>query len=218
MDGDKSGRGGGADTPRQPSPFDESETDLYNPSNIHMSLFSRLSQVREPTTGVGLRGNVADVPNINRRTNVPTKVYTNSSLESNDNDQVQVNKSQSNNACTDNNGVLLKTLKPGDIINIPKKGDHCSIHYEVFLEEDMRNKNPIPFDSSRARDETFRFRLGQGQVIEGMDIAVAKMSKGQEVEARIPYQLAYESGYPPVVPPRSTLIFRIELISFSSVV
>ena len=185
-----------------------------------MSLFSRLSQVREPTTGLGLRGNVADVPNINRRTNVPTKVYTNSSLESNDNDQVQVNKSQSNNACTNNKGVILKTLKPGDIINIPKKGDHCNIHYEVFLEEDMRNKNLIPFDSSRARDETFRFRLGQGQVIEGMDIAVAKMSKGQEVEAKIPYQLVTYgvAGYPPIVPPRSTLIFRVELISFCSVV
>ena len=169
-----------------------------------MSLFSRLSQVREPTTGVGLRGNVTDVPSINRR-----------ATYSNDRSKVM----KSNNACTNNKGVLLKTLKPGDIINVPKKGDHCSIHYEVFLEEDMRNKNPIPFDSSRARDETFRFRLGQGQVIEGMDIAVAKMSKGQEVEARIPYQLAYEvAGYPPIVPPRSTLIFRIELIAFSSVV
>ena len=170
-----------------------------------MSLFSRLSQVREPSTGVGLRGNVTDVPSINRR-----------ATYSNDRSKVM----KSNNACTNNKGVLLKTLKPGDIINFPKKGDHCSIHYEVFLEEDMRNKNPIPFDSSRARDETFRFRLGKGQVIEGMDIAVAKMSKGQEVEARIPYQLVPYgiAGYPPIVPPRSTLIFRIELISFSSVV
>ena len=168
------------------------------------SLFSRLSQVsskEHTTTGVGLRGNVENVPDINRRVTVPKNV----------NDE----SAHSKNTYTNIGGVLLKTLKPGDITRYPKKGDLCVIHYEVFLEEDLRAKNPIPFDSSRAREEVFRFRLGQGQVIEGMDIAVAKMSKGQEVEARIPPTLAYGvAGYPPVVPPRSTLVFRIELISF----
>ena len=60
--------------------------------------------------------------------------------------------------------------------------------------------------------------LPAGQVIEGMDVAVSKMSLGQEVEATIPYPFAYGvQGYPPVVPPRATLIFRIELIRFASV-
>ncbi len=65
----------------------------------------------------------------------------------------------------------------------------------------------------------FQFKLGKGSVIEGMDVAVSKMSVGQIVEATIPYPFAYGvAGYPPVVPPRATLIFRIELIRFSSVV
>lgn len=119
-------------------------------------------------------------------------------------------------------GVLLKTLKPGDITNIPKKGDTCTIHYEAFLEEEMfmngkQGKIPEPFDSSRRRNQTFQFRLGAGQVIEGMDVAVSKMSVGQLVEATVPYPYAYGvAGYPPIVPARATLIFRIELIRFSS--
>ncbi|KAL7538825.1 hypothetical protein ACHAXR_008818 [Thalassiosira sp. AJA248-18] len=121
-------------------------------------------------------------------------------------------------------GVLLRTLKPGDITNFPNKGDQCTIHYEAFTEDEICNskhhgKNPESFDSSRNREQTFQFRLGFGQVIEGMDVAVSKMSIGQEVEATIPYPFAYGiAGYPPVVPPRATLIFRIELIRFSSVV
>ncbi|KAL9191283.1 hypothetical protein ACHAXT_000989 [Thalassiosira profunda] len=121
-------------------------------------------------------------------------------------------------------GVLLKTRKPGDITNFPKKGDTVTIHYEAFTEEEICNAKrsgeaPDPFDSSRARGQQFQFRIGAGQVIEGMDVAVSKMSLGQEVEATIPYPFAYGvQGYPPVVPPRATLIFRIELIRFASVV
>lgn len=118
-------------------------------------------------------------------------------------------------------GVLLKTLRPGDITSFPKKGDVVSIHYEAFTEDDMIGKKgseAIPFDSSRSRNIEFRFKLGGGQVIEGMEVAVSKMSVGQLVEATIPYPYAYGvAGYPPVVPPRATLIFRIELIRFSSV-
>jgi len=114
--------------------------------------------------------------------------------------------------------IVIKTIKPGDITNYPKKGDTCSIHYEVFTEDEIRNNSlhPVPFDSSRCRNQVFQFRLGAGQVIDGMDIAISKMSIGQEVKATIPYTLAYGVvGYPPVVPPRATLIFRIELLSFS---
>ncbi|EED94665.1 predicted protein, partial [Thalassiosira pseudonana CCMP1335] len=115
--------------------------------------------------------------------------------------------------------VLIKTLKPGDITNYPKKGDTCSIHYEAFTESEMLEykQNPQPFDSSRKRGQVFQFRLGGEQVIEGLDVAVSKMSVGQEVEATIPYPFAYGvQGYPPVVPPRSTLIFRVELLRFTS--
>lgn len=115
-------------------------------------------------------------------------------------------------------GILLKTIKAGDIINYPQKGDRCTIHYEAYTEEDLYNsENPTPFDSSWKRGQEFHFRLGENQVIEGLDLAVSKMSLGEKVEATIPFPYAYGvAGYPPVVPPRATLIFRVELIQFSS--
>ncbi|KAL7509409.1 hypothetical protein ACHAXN_008341 [Cyclotella atomus] len=114
-------------------------------------------------------------------------------------------------------GVLLKTIKGGDLVNYPKKGDQCTIHYEVFNETEMCKENPVPFDSSRCRNQMFQFILGGGQVVEGLDVAVSKMSVGQIVEATVPYPYHYGiAGYPPMVPPRSTLIFRVELIRFES--
>jgi len=115
-------------------------------------------------------------------------------------------------------GVLLKTLKPGDITHFPSKGDICTIHYEAFTDAELReSKAPEPFDSSRSRGQPFKFRLRAGQVIAGMDVAVSSMSIGQEVQATIHYSHAYGvAGYPPVVPPRTTLVFRIELLSFEN--
>lgn len=108
-------------------------------------------------------------------------------------------------------GIVLRTLKPGDGTNFPKKSNTCRVHYEAFLESGKK------FDSSKERNQAFLFRLGVGQVIEGWDMAVAKMSRGQKAEVTVPPCYAYgEAGYPPVVPPSATLIFQIELIDFTS--
>lgn len=72
------------------------------------------------------------------------------------------------------------------------------------------------FDSSKDRGHTFLWKVGNNQVIEGMDKAVVRMSRGQIAEVTIPYELAYgEQGYPPVIPPKSNLMFEIELIDIS---
>lgn len=115
------------------------------------------------------------------------------------------------------NEVLCKTLKAGDITNYPKSGDTCVIHYEAFTEAEICNsKQPQSFDSSVSRGRPFQFRLGAGQVIRGIDDAVSTMSVGQKVEATIPHTSAYGvRGFPPVIAPRATLVFRIELVSFS---
>eukprot|EP00586_Coscinodiscus_wailesii_P012095 CAMPEP_0172499362 /NCGR_PEP_ID=MMETSP1066-20121228/126295_1 /TAXON_ID=671091 /ORGANISM="Coscinodiscus wailesii, Strain CCMP2513" /LENGTH=151 /DNA_ID=CAMNT_0013273069 /DNA_START=24 /DNA_END=479 /DNA_ORIENTATION=+ len=107
-------------------------------------------------------------------------------------------------------GILLRTLKAGDATNFPQRGDTCRVHYEGFLEDGTK------FDSSRDRKQTFQFRLGMGQVVEGFDVAVAQMSVGQIAQISIPHIYAYGIyGYPPIIPPRSTLTFEIELINFS---
>ena len=169
-----------------------------------MSLYSRLSQLE-----LNRRTNSNNHANVSRQLHSSSFTTTPETINEN---------AKPLNDVQPGVGVLLKTIKGGDVVNYPKKGDQCTIHYEAFTEEEMgKNDDPVPFDSSRCRNQVFQFILGGGQVIEGLDVTVSKMSVEQIVEATIPYPFHYGiAGYPPVVPPRSTLIFRVELIRFES--
>jgi FKBP-type peptidyl-prolyl cis-trans isomerase len=69
------------------------------------------------------------------------------------------------------------------------------------------------FDSSVERGDPFTFILGRGQVIKGWDEGIAMLHKGETAKLIIPYQLAYgEGGRPPVIPPKATLIFDVQLV------
>ena len=60
------------------------------------------------------------------------------------------------------------------------------------------------------------FKLGEGQLIPGLEEGIAKMSCGQICLFTIPPALGYcVNGYLPVVPPGATLYYEVELIAFS---
>ena len=69
------------------------------------------------------------------------------------------------------------------------------------------------FDSSqRIGQEPLRFTLGVGQVIDGWDQGIIGMKVSGQRKLKIPPELGYGSQDKGVIPPNSTLIFKVELL------
>ncbi|XP_023237057.1 inactive peptidyl-prolyl cis-trans isomerase FKBP6-like [Centruroides sculpturatus] len=107
------------------------------------------------------------------------------------------------------NQIFKKELKTGFGIELPSKA-FVTIHYNAYLEY-----SDEPFDSTRLRGTPLKFVLGENRVVEGLDIAVATMKKGEISQFLIKYLYAYgEMGSPPRIPPSATILYEVELLSF----
>lgn len=88
-----------------------------------------------------------------------------------------------------------------------KAGSTVAVHYTGYM------KDGSIFDSSVSRGEPISFPLGVGRVIKGWDEGISYLKVGEKARLLIPYQLAYgEHGAGSMIPPRTDLIFDVELV------
>ena len=86
---------------------------------------------------------------------------------------------------------------------------YYSIHYSGYLLDGTK------FDSSLDRGEPLSVAYGQHQVIPGWDTGFAGMRVGGKRRLIVPYQLAYGPNAHGPIPPKSVLIFDVELLGIS---
>mmetsp|Transcript_7640 Transcript_7640/g.15958 ORF Transcript_7640/g.15958 Transcript_7640/m.15958 type:complete len:588 (+) Transcript_7640:81-1844(+) len=91
----------------------------------------------------------------------------------------------------------------------PQPGDEVEVHYVAKIKV-----TDLQFDSSRDRGKAFKYKVGQGEVIQGWELGVQTMRKGEHARFTIAPALAYgEAGDGDRVPPNSVVVLEIELIS-----
>lgn len=106
-------------------------------------------------------------------------------------------------------GVSYSIKKKGKG-DVPKDGDFLSFHYNGYLLDGTE------FDSSYKRKEPFRFQLGKGKAIKGLEEALRYFKKGGEGWIMIPSKLAYgameidEGGTR--IPANSVLVFKVKVV------
>lgn len=111
---------------------------------------------------------------------------------------------------TGDGGVWKEILVKGEGWQRPENGDEVEMHYKGTL------LDGVMFDSSYER-APFSFKLGDGKVIRGWDIAAKTMAKGEKAKVTLRPEYGYgKQGSPPKIPSNATLVFEMELISWSS--
>ncbi|MDD2913672.1 MAG: FKBP-type peptidyl-prolyl cis-trans isomerase [Candidatus Pacebacteria bacterium] len=112
-------------------------------------------------------------------------------------------------------GVCKKGQLKAEILTegegkLAEKGNYLTLHYTGTLLDGKK------FDSSVDRNQPFSFVLGQGRVIQGWEMGVLGMKKGEKRRLTISPELAYgKQGAGDIIPPDSILIFEIELLEIN---
>lgn len=114
---------------------------------------------------------------------------------------------QSGDTITTKSGLKYLVLSKGTGVHA-QLNKNVEVHYTGYLTDGK------VFDSSVERGDPIEFILGTGQVIPGWDEGIALMNVGDKLRLIIPSNLAYgDKGAGNIIPPNSTLIFDVELLS-----
>lgn len=108
-------------------------------------------------------------------------------------------------------GIKYQILSEGPANNeTPKCGQTVVTHYTAW--HNQNGKPGIFIDSSYERDNPFEFKIGQGNVIPGWDIALMDMKVGDKRRLFIPSEMAYGKFGAATVPGDTDLIYEVEVI------
>lgn len=122
---------------------------------------------------------------------------------------ISLNKKEnmnSNNVTADNTSATTA--------GVAKSGDKVGVDYTGRLQDGTVFDSNV--DPKFQHVEPFVFTLGAGQVIPGWDKGIVGMKVGEKKTLTIASKDAYGAdGVPGVIPPNSTLIFDVELISIN---
>ncbi len=89
----------------------------------------------------------------------------------------------------------------------PVKGQIVQVEYSGYF------KNGHLFDTSKRTGMPLMFKVGVGQVIQGMDEGILQLHEGEKAVLFIPSYLAYgQRGAGRVIPPNTDLIFVVKLV------
>ncbi|XP_030763019.1 inactive peptidyl-prolyl cis-trans isomerase shutdown [Sitophilus oryzae] len=106
------------------------------------------------------------------------------------------------------NGDIKKRVLREGYGDKPEDKSIVKVHYNAYTEH-----NAEPFDCTYGRKKPHIFTLGQGEVIPGLDIAVASMKINEKSQFLVKPAYAYgEFGCMDRIPPNSSVLFEIELI------
>lgn len=90
----------------------------------------------------------------------------------------------------------------------PRKGDEVSIHYKMTMDG-----SKFILDDTWDKKFPLSFRVGEAEVIQGLDEAVLSMCLGERADLNIPSEYAYGvSGLGRYVPPNTNILVHVQLV------
>ena len=99
-----------------------------------------------------------------------------------------------------------------------QSGDSLEMHYTGTIDASSETgKAGEKFDSSRDRNKTFDFVIGQGRVIQGWEQGLLNLCEGAKVTLVIPPEMGYGArGAGGKIPGGATLNFDVEVVKIKN--
>ncbi|KAE8141366.1 hypothetical protein BDV38DRAFT_237738 [Aspergillus pseudotamarii] len=112
-------------------------------------------------------------------------------------------------------GVTKHILAPGNGTDNPNVGDEIAMHYTGWVYDPSKPEGKgNKFDSSYDRGQPLKASIGIKRLIKGWDEGVPQMSLGEKALLTITPDYGYGAqGFPGLIPPNSTLLFDVHLVS-----